>query len=214
MPAYRPERSLTSGEPVEIGQREDRGVPVVQLGLDIGEERRTVTRASSRLAVPACRAAVGQRPAGLVEHDRVVQREVAADGAILEDHRQRFGQPTFLWCHALPLSRPCSPIGSARPASKRFVDLTEFQGRMAQTFGQRDRARGLAASVAWLTEEVGELAQAVRKGDDEQRLHELADVLAWLASIAEQLGLSLDEAARRYADGCPRCGAVPCACPF
>ena len=85
---------------------------------------------------------------------------------------------------------------------------------MAQTYGERDKARGLAASVAWLTEEVGELAQAVRKGDDAQRLHELADVLAWLASIAEQLGLSLDEAAGRYADGCPRCGAVPCACPI
>jgi NTP pyrophosphatase (non-canonical NTP hydrolase) len=94
------------------------------------------------------------------------------------------------------------------------VDLQEFQRRMAGTFGDRDRARGLPSSVAWLTEEVGELAQAVRKGDDEQRLHELGDVLAWLASIAEQLGLSLDEAAARYADGCPRCGAAPCACPF
>lgn len=93
------------------------------------------------------------------------------------------------------------------------MDLTEFQGRMAQTFGERDRARGLPASIAWLTEEVGELAQAVRKGDDRQRLHELGDVLAWLASIAEQLGLSLDDAAARYADGCPKCGAVPCACP-
>ena len=84
---------------------------------------------------------------------------------------------------------------------------------MATLYGARDRDRGTAASVAWLVEEVGELAQAVRKGDREAQLHELGDVLAWLASIAEQLGLSLDDAAGRYVAGCPRCGATPCACP-
>ena len=83
---------------------------------------------------------------------------------------------------------------------------------MAATYGERDRARGLPASIAWLTEEVGELAQAVRKGTPEQQAHELADVLAWLASIADQLGISLADAADRYADGCPSCGAVPCVC--
>jgi NTP pyrophosphatase (non-canonical NTP hydrolase) len=84
---------------------------------------------------------------------------------------------------------------------------------MARTYGERDRARGPAATVAWLTEELGELSRAVRKGTPEQQLHELGDVLAWLASLAEQLGLSLEDAARRYADGCPVCGSVPCACP-
>lgn len=92
------------------------------------------------------------------------------------------------------------------------MELAAFQDLMARTYGESDRSRGTAASVAWLAEEVGELAQAVRKGDDASRLHELGDVLAWLASIAEQLGLSLEDAARRYADGCPCCGAVPCAC--
>lgn len=93
------------------------------------------------------------------------------------------------------------------------MDLGTFQQLMADTYGERDAARGLPASVAWLVEEVGELAQAVRKGDEAARLHELGDVLAWLASIAEQLGLSLEEAAARYASGCPRCGATPCGCP-
>jgi NTP pyrophosphatase (non-canonical NTP hydrolase) len=54
----------------------------------------------------------------------------------------------------------------------------------------------------------------VRKGTPEQQLVELADVLAWLASIADQLGLSLDDATRRYANGCPRCGEIPCRCPL
>lgn len=93
------------------------------------------------------------------------------------------------------------------------MELTAFQDLMVRTYGDRDAARGLDATVAWLTEELGELAQAVRKGDDRQRLHELGDVLAWLASLAAQLGLSLDEAASRYTAGCPRCTSTPCTCP-
>ncbi|MGH9209479.1 MAG: MazG nucleotide pyrophosphohydrolase domain-containing protein [Acidimicrobiales bacterium] len=92
------------------------------------------------------------------------------------------------------------------------MDLVAFQQLMADTYGVRDRERGVPATIAWLVEEVGELAQAVRKGHPDQQLHELGDVLAWLASLAEQLGLSLDEAAARYATGCPSCGARPCVC--
>ena len=92
------------------------------------------------------------------------------------------------------------------------MNLAAFQDVIARTYGERDAARGLPAAVAWLAEEVGELAQAVRKGDDAQRLHELADVLAWLTSIAVQLGLSMEDAAARYASGCPRCHAIPCGC--
>lgn len=93
------------------------------------------------------------------------------------------------------------------------MDLVTFQHLMADTYGSRDRSRGVPATIAWLVEEVGELAQAVRKGDPEQQLHELGDVLAWLASLAEQLGLSLDQATARYVDGCPSCGDRPCTCP-
>jgi NTP pyrophosphatase (non-canonical NTP hydrolase) len=92
------------------------------------------------------------------------------------------------------------------------VDLDEFQRLIDATFGERDRARGVPSSVAWLAEEVGELAQAVRKGSHDQQVHEFADVLAWLTSLANQLGVSLSEAAQRYADGCPRCHTIPCAC--
>jgi NTP pyrophosphatase (non-canonical NTP hydrolase) len=93
------------------------------------------------------------------------------------------------------------------------MELREFQARMAATYGERDRGRGIDATVAWLAEELGELAQAVRKGTPEQQLHEIGDLLAWLASLTDQLGLSLADAAARYAHGCPRCGARPCACP-
>jgi NTP pyrophosphatase (non-canonical NTP hydrolase) len=99
--------------------------------------------------------------------------------------------------------------GSARPTG---VDIAAFQDLMARTYGARDRGRGVPATVAWLAEEVGELARAARKGTRAEQLHELGDVLAWLASLAEQLGIPLAEAAERYAGGCPRCGEIPCAC--
>ncbi len=83
---------------------------------------------------------------------------------------------------------------------------------MVRTYGERDRARGIEATIAWLAEEVGELARAVRKGSLDEQRHELGDVLAWLASLAAQLGCSLDGAAARYLDGCPRCRAIPCGC--
>ena len=92
------------------------------------------------------------------------------------------------------------------------MDLAELQRLMDDTYGRQDRARGTAATVAWLTEELGELAQAVRKGTRDEQVHELGDVLAWLASLANQLGISLDEAAARYATGCPKCGSIPCTC--
>jgi len=78
------------------------------------------------------------------------------------------------------------------------MQIDEFQQLMERLYGQADRERGMPSTVAWLCEEVGELAQAVRKGSREEQLHELGDVLAWLASLANQLGLSLEDAASRY----------------
>jgi NTP pyrophosphatase (non-canonical NTP hydrolase) len=92
------------------------------------------------------------------------------------------------------------------------VDLAELQHVIQRTYGARDRERGVPSSVAWLAEEVGELAQAVRKGDRAEQMHEFADVLAWVASLANQMDIDLTEALQRYAHGCPRCGAVPCEC--
>lgn len=92
------------------------------------------------------------------------------------------------------------------------VDLSEFQTIIDRTFGERDRERGVPSTVAWLTEEVGELAQAVRKGSHEQRVHEFGDVIAWVASLANQMGVDLSEAVSRYAAGCPRCTTLPCTC--
>jgi len=91
--------------------------------------------------------------------------------------------------------------------------MAGLQEVIERTYGDRDRARGVPSTVAWLAEEIGELAQAVRKGTTDQQRHEFADVLAWVASLANQMGIDLDEAIARYAAGCPRCHSIPCGCP-
>lgn len=93
------------------------------------------------------------------------------------------------------------------------MDLDQFQQRVQATYGERDRSRGLSATVAWLAEEVGELARATRKGSRADQIHELGDVFAWLVSLANQLGISMDEAAARFREGCPKCESSPCRCP-
>jgi NTP pyrophosphatase (non-canonical NTP hydrolase) len=94
------------------------------------------------------------------------------------------------------------------------MELRELQDLMDRMYGHRDRARGIAANVAWLTEEIGELAQALRKGNRDQQLQEFGDVLAWTATLANVAGVSLEEALSRYRTGCPRCSEIPCHCPL
>lgn len=83
------------------------------------------------------------------------------------------------------------------------MDLAELQTLMDNLYGEADRKRGVPATVAWLCEELGELAQAVRKGTRDQQVHEFGDVLAWLASLANQMDISLDDAMQRYIDNPP-----------
>jgi NTP pyrophosphatase (non-canonical NTP hydrolase) len=83
------------------------------------------------------------------------------------------------------------------------MHLAELQDLMHDLYGPQDAERGLPSTVAWLAEEVGELAQAVRKGTPAEQLHEIGDVLAWVASLANQLGHSLEDAVRRYVDDPP-----------
>lgn len=92
------------------------------------------------------------------------------------------------------------------------MDIAQLQDVIERTYGDRDRERGVPSTVAWLTEEMGELAQAVRKGSPADQAHEFADVLAWVASLANQMGIDLTAAVKRYADGCPRCRSLPCSC--
>lgn len=95
------------------------------------------------------------------------------------------------------------------------MHLRDFQQQIERLYGERDLPRGIDRNFVWFTEEVGELAKEIRREPrrpDLLRL-EFSDVLAWLVTLASQTGIDLAEAAERYAQGCPKCGATPCACP-
>ncbi len=92
------------------------------------------------------------------------------------------------------------------------MHIREFQQQIERIYFEKDRARGLDADFRWFVEEVGELARALRHGDRAHRAEEFADVLAWLSTMASICKIDLEEAAQKYANGCPKCAHTPCAC--
>lgn len=102
------------------------------------------------------------------------------------------------------------------PPRDHALTLREFQSLIATMYSRKDEARGIAGTFMWLIEEVGELAAALR--DREHHSHEdlsaeFADVLAWLATIANVAGVDLNQAVmQKYGRGCPGCGELVCVC--
>ena len=93
------------------------------------------------------------------------------------------------------------------------MTLDELQQLIDRMYSRKDQARGVEGTFMWLMEEVGELAAALRESSKEEIAKEFADVLAWLATIANVAGINLTEAVRlKYGGGCPGCGAMVCTC--
>jgi NTP pyrophosphatase (non-canonical NTP hydrolase) len=93
------------------------------------------------------------------------------------------------------------------------ITLAEFQRLIRDMYLEKDLARGIDGTFMWFMEEVGELAACLRAGTQNQRQEEFADVLAWLATIANVAGIDLDQAVRqKYGSGCPGCGHLVCTC--
>ena len=92
------------------------------------------------------------------------------------------------------------------------MNLKELQQLIEQMYSAKDRKRGTAGTFLWLMEEVGELAAAVGEGTQKEKQEEFADVLAWLATLANVEGVDLSEAMEKYAHGCPGCGQMVCRC--
>jgi NTP pyrophosphatase (non-canonical NTP hydrolase) len=94
------------------------------------------------------------------------------------------------------------------------MTIREFQTLIERIYYERDARRGAGLTFAWFVEEVGELARGIVRPARADIAEEFADVLAWLSSLASLHGIDLEKvAAAKYARGCPRCGATPCACP-
>ena len=115
------------------------------------------------------------------------------------------------------------------------VTIQQFQNLIRKMYFEKDQARGIAATFMWLTEEVGELATALRETEHLQTQvtetpdaatqtdfdaakknlgEEFADVFAWLATIANVAEIDLSaELFKKYGSGCPGCGKFICDCP-
>jgi NTP pyrophosphatase (non-canonical NTP hydrolase) len=80
-------------------------------------------------------------------------------------------------------------------------------------YGWKDERRGPEGTFLWFAEEVGELAAALREGKNDNLELEFADVLAWLATLANISGVDLSQAiAKKYGSGCPGCRRLVCQC--
>ena len=98
------------------------------------------------------------------------------------------------------------------PAAKQ-ITFADFQQLIRVMYLEKDVARGVDGTFMWLMEEVGELAAALRHGTFDDKVGEFADVLAWLTTIANVVGVDLSEAVmRKYGSGCPGCGHWVCTC--
>src|SRR5256885_6262840 len=93
------------------------------------------------------------------------------------------------------------------------LTLGQFQQRIRDVFGAKDARRGVEGTFMWFMEEVGELSAALRAGPPEALAAEFADVLAWLATLANIAGVDLGAAVEaKYGQGCPKCVRSPCTC--
>jgi len=95
------------------------------------------------------------------------------------------------------------------------MNINEFQKLMYQLYFSRDAERGQEKTLAWLEDEVQELREALKDGDMKAAEKEFADVLAWLASLANVVDVNLEKVAlSKYDNECPKCRQNPCDCPF
>jgi len=113
-------------------------------------------------------------------------------------------------------------------------DIRDFQNLIHKMYFEKDVARGVSGTYMWLAEEMGELAADLRKVEQVQTAEEkgepvdaaekaalrenlgaeFADVMAWLATIANVVDIDLaTELTKKYGKGCPGCAQLVCLCP-
>lgn len=79
----------------------------------------------------------------------------------------------------------------------RALTLSAFQRHISEKYEQADRARGTPGTWLWFSEEFGELARALARGDRDNLEGEFADVLAWLCTLANINDVDLAAAVTR-----------------
>ena len=99
------------------------------------------------------------------------------------------------------------------------MKIKEFQQLMHQLYYSNDSQRGIMRTTLWLGEEVGELMSELKTRPEDYNkeaiAEEMADIYAWVASLANLLNIDLEQAVHQKYDpqiGCPRCKQNPCNC--
>jgi NTP pyrophosphatase (non-canonical NTP hydrolase) len=93
------------------------------------------------------------------------------------------------------------------------MQIREFQEMMKNLYFKRDSERGIDGTFDWLVDEVAELGEELKGTDKEATEKEFADVIAWLGSLANVVGIDLEKAAHnKYNYKCPKCQSSPCQC--
>jgi len=86
---------------------------------------------------------------------------------------------------------------------------------MEYLYIKSDKERGVEATFKWLSDELQELKEALNSKDKTALEKEFADVLAWLASLANITEVDLEKVTlKKYNHKCPKCQQAPCTCKF
>jgi len=90
------------------------------------------------------------------------------------------------------------------------LSLSKCQRIIRKTYLEKDSKRGVDATFLYFVSEVGELAEAIREGENLEK--EFADCTAWLMSVANLLDIDLEKCMKSFYLACPNCGTIPCTC--
>ncbi|MDF1540317.1 MAG: MazG nucleotide pyrophosphohydrolase domain-containing protein [Candidatus Thorarchaeota archaeon] len=94
------------------------------------------------------------------------------------------------------------------------MNLSEAQNLIRRIYLERDRERGIERTLLRTFQELAELSDAISKERPSKDIEdEVADVFAWVISIANLLNIDLGEVLlSKYNNSCSRCKRSPCEC--
>jgi NTP pyrophosphatase (non-canonical NTP hydrolase) len=94
------------------------------------------------------------------------------------------------------------------------MKIEEAQEMMRKIYLERDRARGVEGTLKRTFDELEELREAIDNNDATLTIaDEVADVFAWLCSLANLLEIDVSDAFyKKYSDACSKCKKSPCDC--
>lgn len=78
------------------------------------------------------------------------------------------------------------------------MEISALQQIVKERYFKTDSERGIYHTALWFHEEVGELSSAIATGDQQNAKEEFADVLMWLLTLANLMGVNMEDAVADY----------------